>query len=251
MLIDTHSHILPGIDDGARTVEDSLDLIRAELANGVNTIFLTPHFYPGRMHREEFFKRQEAGYEKLCRAVDEAGLPVELLLGAEVHFSPLLLKMDLDNFRMGDSDYLLIELPMEMCPPNLTEMLSELTLRHYHLVMAHVERYPYLRDGKLLYEWAKLGYLSQVSVSSVLENGTARSFVEACIRHDLIHVMGSDAHSMAKRPPRMKEAICLMQKRVDTELLRRMNRFAQGILENRPLLPENPTPIRKKLWQYE
>ena len=90
-MTDLHSHILPGIDDGAQTVDDSLALIRRQLEQGVDEIALTPHFNAERTSVEEFTQRRAESFAILQDAVSREGLPVKLKLGAEVFFSSDLL----------------------------------------------------------------------------------------------------------------------------------------------------------------
>ena len=128
-MTDLHTHILPGIDDGSRTVDESISLLKAELESGVHTVALTPHFRSNTMAQSEFLKQRESAYEQLLEAVRQNGLRISFVLGAEVEFSPELLRLDLDSLCYEDTKTLLVELPMFHYNPFTCDVFYKLLLK--------------------------------------------------------------------------------------------------------------------------
>ena len=156
-MTDLHTHILPGMDDGAKTPEESLQMLRMERDQGVDTVVLTPHFYRDRERPEQFLARRRASAEALRDALmalpeEEIRTMPRLILGAEVAWVPNLPDMpELSRMCMGRSKYLLLELPFSAWSDPLFRQLRELMDRTgVTPVIAHVERYACLFHGKAL-----------------------------------------------------------------------------------------------------
>ena len=144
-MTDTHTHILPGMDDGAATVEESLRMLRRCRAQGVKTVVLTPHFYPDRESADTFLERRAWSFEQL-RAAVSPDLP-RLVLGAEVGWCAGLEEMDrLQELAMGSSGYLLLEMPyMAWTEEQLDSVWNLASTGRVTPVLAHVERYLHLQ----------------------------------------------------------------------------------------------------------
>lgn len=207
-MTDLHCHILPGMDDGARTVEDSLVLLHEQLAQGVDHIALTSHFNAERTTVEEFVERRQQSFAQLQEAVKAEGLPVTLKLGAEVFFSSELLELDLEPLLLQDTPYLLVEFSPSFYPTWAKDIFYQLGLRGITPLLAHVERYPYmLSDPTRLYELVNAGAVTQVNASSLLRGGSRQGMIQKLFRWGLVHVISTDTHSMDKRPPLMAPAL--------------------------------------------
>lgn len=207
-MTDLHSHILPGIDDGAQTVEDSLALLREQLAQGVNQIALTPHFNAERITVDEFVQRRAEAFAILEKAVKAEGLPVTLKLGAEVFFSSNLLELDLEPLLLQDTPYLLVEFSPTFYPTWAKDIFYKLGLQGITPLLAHVERYPYmLSDPTRLFDLVNAGAVTQINASSVLRNGSRQAMIQKFLRWNLVHVLSTDTHSMDKRPPQLASAM--------------------------------------------
>lgn len=241
-MIDFHSHILPGIDDGAKTVEDSINLIKEEMKQGVNTIVLTPHFYPDKQNLSEFLGKRDAAFKKLKFALSIENIDVELLLGAEVRFSRLLEGSESVSLSFGEPQLVMVELSSHMCPPDVSATINRIQMNGMIPILAHVDRYPYLyKRPDLLYYWVDAGAFAQFNVDHYLDNKETRSFVNAAIKHNLIHIPGTDTHSMSKRPPRMRE--CLHE--MPLELKRKLLDNSEMLLKNGFLNVQDCTPMKK------
>ncbi len=202
-MVDLHTHILPGIDDGARDLPEALSMLSMERAAGVNRIFLTPHFNPERTGPEAFLSAREQAWLQLTSA-PEALKNMQFRLGAEVRFCPQLLDMDLKPFTLGGSDYVLLELAGQSCPPNLLQITGNFLQKGIVPVFAHVERYGFFRqDPMQLKHLIDLGALAQVSAGALFDRQD-RQFSQACLRHNLAQIVASDAHRTSGRKPCME-----------------------------------------------
>lgn len=203
-MIDIHSHVLPGIDDGSKNVEESLAMLRSCAQQGIGCVAATPHFYPMENSPERFLERREAAAERL-RSVWEPGLP-KLLLGAEVYyFTGISQAEELDALCLGGT-LLLLEMPFCPWTDRMTaEVIALREQRGLHVVLAHIERYFRWQPKRLWEELLDRGLLMQCNAGFFLDwrtKGKARKMLS----EGRIHLLGSDAHNMTSRPPRMGEA---------------------------------------------
>ncbi len=215
-MIDMHCHILPGIDDGAKTVEDSLDLLRAEKEQGIDRIVFTPHYNPERIPLDTFLKLRDESYESLKKAEGFSELGIETKVGAEVFFSVRLREMDVSQLCFENTGYVLIELPTNVRPYGLSHTIHSLMDKGIIPILAHVERYDYFtHDPTMLYDLVMAGCAAQVNAEAVV-NGPAVKGVSALqyIDWELAQIISSDAHSIEKRPPNTKAAYSLVEKKL-------------------------------------
>lgn len=243
-MIDIHTHILPELDDGANSVEEAKSMLMLQRQQGVDRIFLTPHFYPEEMDLETFLHQREISWNRLAEALEPEVL-AGLRLGAEVHYSPNILQLDVRQLTLGKSDYLLLEFSHHRYPVYMEEVISELQERGIIPILAHVERFPYFRrEPQLLAKLVDLGCLCQVSAGALFlrrDNGFAR----ACLEHDLAQIVASDAHNLTTRTPCMDEVF-----RLPDHLRDKIDVFSQVVWEDAVPPPVSPSPVRKGIWGY-
>ena len=238
-MIDLHTHILPGIDDGAENETTSLRMLLMQQREGVDRLFLTPHFDCRKGSVEEFLRRREDAFDRLRRAAAGSATP-EMKLGAEVRFSPELMREDLSRLTLGGSDYLLLELSPRRYPAVLEEAVEEMLDRGYIPILAHVERFFYFcGHPDLLAGLIEQGALAQVSADVVIDRKRF-SGSHACIKHDLAQFVASDAHNTDVRPPNLGRAAA----KLPDVFRRRMNAFLNAVWEGRdvPSAPDPSTP---------
>jgi protein-tyrosine phosphatase len=202
-VIDLHSHILPGLDDGPPTLEGSLELARAAVDAGTRTILATPHInHDARIDAA----RVADGLEVLRPALAEAEIPLEVLPGGEIAIWRLT-DLDDDALRslaLGGGPYLLIESPFSPVVGPFEPLVLELMARGFGVLLAHPERCPaFQRDGMRLQRLVEHGVLVQVTAGSMTGafGSTVRRFTTAMLREGIVHVVASDAHDAVKRPP--------------------------------------------------
>ena len=206
-MTDYHSHVLPEMDDGASSVEESIALLRSLAEQGITKVYATPHFDPARDTPEEFFARRAAAYEKLTAATVGMDLP-KVLLGAEVaYFSGIANRSALFDFLLEDSKILLLEMPLDRWSEFAVGELVKLALMtRVKLCLAHVERYRPLQKKAVWRKLLELQVLMQVNASYFINPKTRRAALKH-LKKGEIHLLGSDCHSIKHRPPRMKEAL--------------------------------------------
>ena len=204
--MDIHSHILPEIDDGAKDVEESLQLLGMLKEQGVTDVVLTPHFYPHFMNDEEFFALRKKAEEKLNSAVLGKNLP-HLHIGCEFYYFDRMGTIgDIKFFTLGKSPYILLELVMSSMTDTVVETIENLCEMGYIPVFAHIERYFGCKKIRRIFKLIKEGKcLAQVNASSVVAGNQRKIF--KLIKKGYIYILGSDTHSVKNRPPYMAEAL--------------------------------------------
>ena len=209
-MIDLHCHVLPGIDDGPATMEDSLALAAAAAADGTHTIVATPHVsweWP-----ENDAGRIAAGVSALNTALREAHIEIEVLAGAEVALSRAA---DLDlaqvrALRLGGSPWLLVECPLTASAPGFEKGLAVLRGQGLLVALAHPERCPaFHADPERLAALVADGMITSLTASAF--TGRFGRAVKRCafdlLRRGLVHTVASDAHDAVRRPPALAGAL--------------------------------------------
>ncbi len=216
-MIDIHTHILPFVDDGAADIGQSKELLAAEAADGVDRLFLTPHFDCQEESVDEFIERRDRAFAMLRSELSEDTLP-HLRLGAEVRYTPDLLDVDLHRLTLGGSIYLLLELPYTTYPTFIEQVVEKMVERQIVPILAHVERCFYFRRyPNLLKNLINRGALAQVSADVVM-NKPKRSLAMSCLRHGLAQFVASDTHNMAERKPCLSKAMAVLTERKQEQL---------------------------------
>ena len=199
---DCHTHVIPGVDDGSRTLGESLDMLRLLHAAGVRTVISTSHIFPGRFPNEPEGLRR--GFDALVRAVDEAGIPVALELGAEHWLDDSLLARVVNDrvLAFGPERYVLFETNTgPTVPLGLFEVVHALRDREYTPLLAHVERYAWLWDDagdEVLADLRSAGARFQVNRTHERSGGPTGRGRSKSLAHLLslgwIDEVGSDLH---------------------------------------------------------
>ena len=216
-MIDFHSHILPEVDDGSASVEESAALLSMLSEQGVDVVAATPHFDPSVESPEHFLQRRKAAADKLAAYLGDAPHP-RILLGAEVaYFSGISRMAALKDLRLEGSPILLLEMPMGRWSNYAVEELIRLSCYGgFRLLLAHVERYVADQPKAV---WNKLldhGILMQVNATCLLGVFSRGSVLRQLVRGE-IHAIGSDCHNLKHRPPKMGEAMSVIRKRLGDE----------------------------------
>ena len=208
-MIDLHSHVLPGVDDGAGTLEESLAILRAAAQDGIARIAATPHVRADYPTSPETMER---GVAELGRAAREAGVPVEVLPGGELdlEYAARLDDATLARFGLGGNPaVLLLECPYSGWPLELRDLVFRLGVRGFSVVLAHPERNPDVQaDPELLRPLVDAGVLVQLTAASVdgrlgpVAGRASRALLDA----DLAHLIASDAHAPQVRAAGMATA---------------------------------------------
>jgi protein-tyrosine phosphatase len=248
-MIDLHSHILPGMDDGAPDWDHSLQMARMAVDDGIRAMVCTPHCISGFF--ENGRTRVIAAVETLRQKLGEAGIPLEVYPGAE-------LRLDLDLGERIESGeilslndqgrYALIELPPEMLPPHLENTFWDFHSRGVTPIIAHPERHPMLmHDPEPLYRWVELGALTQITAASLMGRfgSRVRKFSVKLMEHRLAHILATDCHSPHARTPHLSSA-CMEARAIlgETLAMEMIQTVPRSIVEGRPVSADRPIPFR-------
>ncbi|MCK3935103.1 tyrosine protein phosphatase [Streptococcus suis] len=213
-MIDIHSHIIFGVDDGPKTIEESLELIRVARQQGVRIIVATSHRRKGMFETPE--KVIMANFNKLKEAVKERYPDLRLCYGGELYYSKNLMeKLEKNKVpTINGSRYILLEFSMNTPWKDIQKAVNEVKLLGLTPVIAHIERYDALAfHAERVEELIEKGCYTQVNSSHVLKPGLigdrSKEFkkrVQFFLENDLVHCVASDMHNTTTRPPFMKQA---------------------------------------------
>ena len=216
-MVDLHSHILPGLDDGAATIEQSLDLARVAEAAGIDTIVATPHIRDDHAFPLDLI---EDRLGTLRAALREAQIAVQVVRGGEVSLSKLTELDDetLASLCIGEGPYLLVESPYTQAPSLLETVLFDLQVRGFRPVLAHPERsMTFLHDRARLERLVEEGVVCSVTAMSLTGGfGTAiRGYTLRLFTAGLVHSIASDAHDATRRAPGFQGALAVLESELD------------------------------------
>ena len=224
-LFDIHCHIVPGVDDGAETLDDSMALIDAEYRDGVRTIILTPHF---RMRM--FENREQAvrdAYALLRDAVAGKYPDMTLYLGCELHEHGEMVEhiRRRGQLLMADTDFVLVEFSGLDEKSLIKERLYTLVSNGYSPIIAHMERYENVRSDFDFIEYViGLGVRIQLNADAIIGSlgGKQKKICERLLDSGAVSFIGSDCHDMTTRPPRLGECAAYLAKRYGVELVKKL-----------------------------
>lgn len=242
-MIDLHSHVLPGVDDGARTIEDSRELASKAASEGITAIAATPHVrhdYPTTPDR------MEAEVAALRRDFSEQGIPVEILHGGELDLQAMraLSQDDLRRFTIAQNGrYLLVEFPYRGWPLDLEQTLFDLALSGFAPILAHPERNAEVQaEPGRLSPFVDRGGLVQITAASLdgRIGRRSRQAAQELIEAGLAHILASDAHL-----PEIREVgLAAAAEALDDELARYLTQAAPSAIVAGEAVP--PPPARRR-----
>lgn len=232
-LVETHCHILPAIDDGAKDMETSLKMIKTLQQQGAQAIILTPHYYSDSISLEDFLDRRNRALYELQKALP-ADAP-KLIPAAEVYITKYLFSNEgLDRLAIGNSGYALIEHPFSDTFSHKTyERLMNLDYEYgIKPILAHIERYPALIDDEeLLDDYIDMGCLVQVNISSFSDAPRhIRKRLFKYLETGRIHLIGSDCHNLTSRAPEYEKGIKEIIKKGGTEAINVLEENANRLI---------------------
>lgn len=204
MTVDVHCHCLPGIDDGCKTKEESLALLRQSKLDGIDAVFATPHYYR-RKSISDFLTKRQGAWEQIADEVQSPEYP-QIVLGAEVaYFNGITNEENLAQLCLGKSDFLLLELPTTPWTPQLFRDLYTLSsVGGVRLILAHLERYAKLQDKKAMRAIYDLNLMIQMNAENLLHFSTRRSVLKL-LKDGGADLLGSDAHNLSNRPQNLAQ----------------------------------------------
>jgi protein-tyrosine phosphatase len=210
-MIDLHSHILPGVDDGASNLEESLAILKKMEQKGLKKIAATPH-YP--LYQNKDYKKFIGEKIKLLKEKAELeNIDIEIFSGSEILIEKKLPWLLNDNKLMtiNDSDYLLLETHPILLPDYFPEIIHDIQALGFKIIIAHPERYSFIqKNPALLYDWIEVYDLKLMPNSSSImgmHGKKAEKTAENIVEAGLCHLMSSDTHGIDKRPFTLKQGL--------------------------------------------
>jgi protein-tyrosine phosphatase len=249
-MIDIHSHILPGIDDGAQSLDEAIEMAEAAVQEGITHLFATPHHRNGRYENEKRSIVQEVIL--FNGELVKRDIPLQVIPGQEIRlYNELIEDMDQDVLVPLDhtANYLLIEFPSSSVPNNAADLLYELTLRNYRPIIVHPERNSEIMENpEVLYELIKAGALAQVTANSIIGNFGKKimTFSHELIKANMIHFVASDAHNTTTRGFHLTKAYEAIGKEHGIEKRYELHENAETLFKGESVLPAEPSLIKKK-----
>lgn len=239
-MIDLHSHILPELDDGSQSLQESLAMARMAVESGVTAIAATPHCTDDRA-REVY-----AAWKLLSQALKESRIPLKLFPGMEIFGTEDTLRLLHEGklFTLNGSRYPLIEFSFHSDGEQETRILRSLCKTGLRPIVAHPERYSYVQyDPEIINRWYRMGCLLQVNRGSLLGRFGSRAQVtaEELVERNFAAVVASDAHSPQMRTPWMEDVKKLLVREFSPACARTLLLVNPGkILKDEPIAPVEP-----------
>ena len=239
-VIDIHSHVLPGVDDGARNMAESLQLLKEAYRQGVKTVVATPHYSRRTQDASKQFVQRSICVELAGIAREQIDPEFEVFFGQELFYHEELVERLRQGFgwTMADSSYVLVEFgygsPYEM----IRRGLRSLSDAGYMPILAHIERYPSLRQDSCLSELRHFGICLQMNYES-LRGSILNKDVRWCrkmVKEGMIDILATDMHRIDTRPPVIEDTVQWLLNHLSTEKLRLMcYENPQKIIRNRSI----------------
>lgn len=248
-MIDFHTHILSGIDDGSRNMEETLEILDKQKEAGVNTIIATPHFYPDQKVEEFIVARKEA-YNSIQSYLQEKGMEVKL--AAEVLLSVETCNLEgIEVLCIEGTRYILIELPYSHWSDWVYTSVEKLIFaKGLKPILAHVERYDEVYDNpNRLLPFLEMGCILQANASSLQSQSSRSKLTLKLANHGFIHLLGSDVHR-SKGLNSVTEGYKILENKVGKSYVLDMQHRGESILEDKKISIENVRPLKKlfKMW---
>lgn len=209
-MIDIHAHILPGLDDGAEDMYETLEMAKMAVDSGLTAVVATPHCNIPGMYDNYFGKEYVHTFRRTQQRLEEEGIPLTLCMGMEVFVTPDVNKLAAEKkiITLNGSRYMLVEFDFGEEAGYVQEMLEKIKACGIYPIIAHPERYGLVQKRpELVYQWCKQGYLVQVNKGSLLGRFGRRAQATArkLLSHNLVTTIASDAHGFFERTPWMLE----------------------------------------------
>ncbi|MDE3840222.1 tyrosine protein phosphatase [Bacillus methanolicus] len=249
-MIDIHCHILPGIDDGARNLEDSIQMAKTAFKEGIRTIIATPH------HNNGFYENTKLGIlekvEELNLILKKESIPLHVLPGQEPRIYGEILEdynQDLILTLCNRGKHLFVELPSNHVPRYTEQLLFDIQMNGLTPIIVHPERnQEIIEQPDLLYNLVKKGALTQVTASSIVGHfgKNIKKFSMQLIEANLTHFIASDAHNVTNRIFKINEALDEIEKKYGVDMVYLFTENAELLVQGKAVYKEIPARVKSK-----
>lgn len=233
MIFDIHSHIIPGVDDGSSSLEESIEMLKALKRQGVDKVIATPHFYASKDSIHSYVSRITDAFSNLVENTQKLQLP-EMFCGSEVHyFRGMSRSEDLEKLCIHSSRYILLELPYAPLDTRMVDEIKDIVInRELIPILAHIDRYlSYSRYEDLikLFEYGDIR--GQVNADALCY-GIGKKKTLQFLKEDICIYLGSDAHNMYTRPPKIEQAMGYIKKKLGQEGIEKIFLRSQNLFRD-------------------
>lgn len=231
MIIDFHSHILPGIDDGSKNPAMTAKMLELEGKAGVDTIVATPHFYMSEQSLDSFLDGREQAFNAIKSEAERQKITVRL--GAEVYFTPSLSELDLKKLCIEGTDCIMLELPYSRITGSFIRTFRSfvgMISSEFTVILAHAERYLNFTDEESLYEILDTGLLVQFNCGSFKMFSPHLKFMYNMISCGNAHLLGTDCHNITSRAPNMEIGRKVIERKFSQKEFNRFMENAEKLL---------------------
>lgn len=249
-MIDIHCHPLPGVDDGARSLEVAIAMCRIAAADGVTHLVATPH------SNYSYTFDPDLNRQLLAELQGKIGENPKLLLGCDFHLSYDNIQVCVQNskdFTINQTSYLLVELPDQFIPDHLSRVYYDIQVAGLKPIITHPERNQLLqRKPDLLAQWVSIGCLVQVTAQSYTGGfgSRARKLSERLLDAGLVHFFASDAHDTKRRPPLLSRCYRKVAHEKGEEIASLLlQRNPEAVINGRPLPPQPDWSEDQNAWK--
>ena len=228
-MLDFHAHLLPGVDDGSKNVDESRQMLKRMHAQGIKQVVAPPHFYANDESLDSFLTRRAAAYG----AIEHLTERPQILLGAEVRYYEGISRMpDLKKLCVQDSRLMLLEMPFRLWSEYAVKEVVDIACQGRIIpVIAHVERYLFIQKKGVAERLLQNGVLFQVNADFLTEWKRRRKALRMLKRGE-IHFIGSDCHNLTDRAPKAGEGYALLEKKFGREFVMDFGEFGKRMLAN-------------------
>ncbi|WP_342433485.1 CpsB/CapC family capsule biosynthesis tyrosine phosphatase [Neobacillus sp. FSL H8-0543] len=247
-MIDIHCHLLPGIDDGAKDLNDSLMMAKQAVSEGIHTIIATPHLNSQYNNRRRNILEKVSELNQFLKAEN---VNLTILAGQEPRiYGEILEDYDKDEIQtLNGSQYVFIEFPSNHVPRYTEKLLFDIQLKGLTPIIVHPERNSELIERpEKLFQLVEKGALTQVTASSLCGyfGKKIKTFSEQLIEANLAHFIASDAHNVTSRSFKMREAFDIIEEKYGNEMVYLFEENAALLVEGKNVIKEIPEQVRRK-----
>ncbi|MFB3170032.1 CpsB/CapC family capsule biosynthesis tyrosine phosphatase [Neobacillus sp. 179-C4.2 HS] len=248
-MIDIHCHILPGVDDGAQSLSDSIEMAKRAVEQGIHTIVASPHHKNSRYENPK--KEIIDGVKELNEALRLEKIDLEVLPGQEVRIHGEML----EGYELGDilpvnhTPYVLVEFPSNHVPRYTDKLFYDLQMKGLVPVIVHPERnQEIIERSDILYQLVEKGALTQITAASVSGDfgKKIKNFSLQLVEANLTHFIASDAHNVNKRSFKMREAFGVIEKKYGIDMVYYFDENAALLIDGKHVYKEDPERIKRK-----
>ena len=250
-MIDFHSHILPNIDDGSRSIEETFNLIKEAKNVGFDAIVSTSHYMEN--YYETDTPEREVWVNAIYENLQAKNIDIRLYLGNEIYLSENIINL-LENGKastINDTSYVLFEMPLNAEPMNLYDLVYQMLQCKLVPVLAHPERYSFVqKDPELIYDLIQKGVLMQANYGSIIGQygEKAKIIVKKFFENRMIHFLGSDVHRQNTIYPRIPEILSILNDLIGEEKLEELtNTNPALVLKNKRINIDEPIQVELSL----